>query len=57
MTVAGDDQPIPMAQRPFVAEIAAQADSRAKARIFAAHLRETAARTADVRSVIESAGH
>lgn len=55
VTVAGDDEPIPMAQRPFVGEIAAAGDPREKARIFAAHLRETTARTADVQSVIESA--
>ncbi len=55
VTVAGDDQPVPMAQRPFVSEIAAASDPREKARIFAAHLRETTARTADVQGVIESA--
>lgn len=55
VTVAGDDLPVPMAQRPFVSEIAAARDPREKARIFAAHLRETAARTADVQTVIESA--
>jgi TetR/AcrR family transcriptional regulator, regulator of autoinduction and epiphytic fitness len=44
VTVAGDDEPIPMAQRPFVGEIAAAGDPR-----------EKVARTADVQSVIESA--
>lgn len=55
VTVAGDDEPVPMAERPFVAEIAAAPDARAKARVFAAHLRETAGRTAAVQAVIESA--
>src|SRR6266536_1894005 len=36
-------------------EIAAASDPREKARIFAAHLRETTARTAAVQGVIESA--
>jgi TetR/AcrR family transcriptional regulator of autoinduction and epiphytic fitness len=55
VTVAGDDEPIPMVERPFVAAIAAAPDARTKARIFAAHLRETAVRTAGVQAVIESA--
>jgi AcrR family transcriptional regulator len=53
--VAGDDEPIPLAERPFVREIAEAPDARTKARILAAHFRETAPRTADVQSVIESA--
>jgi TetR/AcrR family transcriptional regulator of autoinduction and epiphytic fitness len=55
VTVAGDDAPIPMSERPFVRQIADAHDPREKARIMAAHLRETNARTADIQSVIESA--
>jgi AcrR family transcriptional regulator len=53
--VAGDDQPIPMAQRPFVRHIAEARRPRDKARILAAHLRETNTRTAEIQGVIESA--
>src|SRR5262252_2970975 len=53
--VAGDDEPIPVAERPFVQAIRDAADPREKAGIFAHHLRESAARTAGVVSVIESA--
>jgi TetR/AcrR family transcriptional regulator of autoinduction and epiphytic fitness len=55
VTVAGDDEPVPIPQRPFVQEIAAAPDGRTKAAIFAAHLRATAHRSAAVQSVIESA--
>jgi TetR/AcrR family transcriptional regulator of autoinduction and epiphytic fitness len=55
VTVAGDDEPVPMAQRPFVRDIVEAPDGRTKARLLAAHFRETNARTADVQSVIESA--
>jgi TetR/AcrR family transcriptional regulator, regulator of autoinduction and epiphytic fitness len=55
VTVAGDDEAVPMVERPFVQEIAAAPDGPAKVALFAAHLRETNARTADVQGVIESA--
>jgi TetR/AcrR family transcriptional regulator, regulator of autoinduction and epiphytic fitness len=55
VTVAGDDEPVPVAQRPFVQEIAAATKARDKARILAAHFREATARSADVQSVIEAA--
>jgi len=55
VAVAGDDEPIPVAERPFVQAIRTAADPREKAGIFAHHLRESAARTAGVVSVIESA--
>jgi len=55
VAVAGDDEPIPVAERPFVQAIRDAADPREKAGIFAHHLRESAARTAGVVSVIESA--
>jgi len=46
---------VPVAQRPFVHAIKDAAHPREKARIFALHLRESAARTAGVLSVIEAA--
>ena len=55
VAVAGDDEPIPVAERPFAHAIRDAADPREKAGIFAHHLRESAARTAGVVSVIESA--
>lgn len=55
VAVAGDDEPVPVAGRPFAQAIAQAADPREKAAIFARHLRESAARTAGILSVIESA--
>ena len=55
VTVAGDDEPVPMLERPFVREISAAPDARTKARLLAAHFRVTTARSADVQGVIESA--
>lgn len=55
VAVAGDDEPIPVAERPFVQAIKDTADPREKAGILARHLRESAARTAGVLGVIESA--
>ena len=55
VTVGGDDEPIPMSERPFVRQIAEADDPREKARIMAAHVRETNARSADIQAVIESA--
>jgi TetR/AcrR family transcriptional regulator, regulator of autoinduction and epiphytic fitness len=55
VAVAGDDEPSPVAERPFAQAIQQAADPREKAGIFARHLRESAARTAGILSVIESA--
>jgi len=55
VAVAGDDEPVPVPERPFVQAIAEAGDPRAKARIFACHLREAGERIAGVLSVIESA--
>lgn len=55
VAVAGDDEPVPLPQRPFVHAIAATADPAEKARIFAAHLRAAGERTAGVLSVVEAA--
>ncbi len=55
VAVAGDDEPTPVAERPFVQAIRDAAAPRDKAGIMARHLRESAVRTAGVVSVIESA--
>src|SRR5215472_12399168 len=55
VAVAGDDEPVPVSERPFVQAIAEADDPRAKMRIFARHLREAGERVASVLSVIESA--
>lgn len=55
VAVASDDEPVPVADRPFEQAIRQAADPREKAGILARHLRESAARTAGIVSVIESA--
>jgi TetR/AcrR family transcriptional regulator, regulator of autoinduction and epiphytic fitness len=55
VAVAGDDEPVPVSERPFVQAINEAPDPKEKMRIFARHLRESGARTAGVLSVIESA--
>ena len=48
VTIAGDDEPVALPDRPFVADIDALPDARAKLDRFAAHLVETHARQAAV---------
>jgi AcrR family transcriptional regulator len=48
VTIAGDDEPVALPSRPFVAEIAALTDPVAKLVRFARHLAETNARQAEV---------
>jgi AcrR family transcriptional regulator len=48
VSVAGDDEPVPLAQRPFVSEIAALPTPRAKLKRYARHLAESHARQAPV---------
>ena len=48
VTIAGDDEPVPLSQRSFVAEIAALPDLRAKLARSARHLSDTQARQARV---------
>jgi TetR/AcrR family transcriptional regulator, regulator of autoinduction and epiphytic fitness len=55
VAAAGDDEPVPVPERPFVQAIGDADDPREKARIFARHLRDTGARIAPVLTVIESA--
>ncbi|GAA3842555.1 TetR/AcrR family transcriptional regulator [Sphaerisporangium flaviroseum] len=48
VTIAGDDDPVTLPERAFVAEIRAIADPRSKLARYARHLSETHARQADV---------
>jgi AcrR family transcriptional regulator len=48
VTVAGDDEPVTLPDRPFVAEIRAYQSVRGKLTRFAVHLADTNARVADV---------
>jgi len=48
VTIAGDDQPVALPARPFVAEITALPDPVAKLARFARHLAETNSRQAEV---------
>jgi TetR/AcrR family transcriptional regulator, regulator of autoinduction and epiphytic fitness len=48
VTVAGDDEPVPLAERQFVTDIQALPDARAKLVRYAAHLADTLARNAGV---------
>jgi AcrR family transcriptional regulator len=48
ITIAGDDEPIPLAERPFVAEVAALSDARDKLARYARHLVATHARLAPI---------
>lgn len=48
VSIAGDDEPVALPDRPFVAEIGAIADPRGKLARFARHLAETHARQAPV---------
>jgi TetR/AcrR family transcriptional regulator of autoinduction and epiphytic fitness len=55
VSVAGDDEPVPVAERPFVQRIAEAPEPREKCRIFAAHIAATGKRSGAVQSVIEAA--
>jgi TetR/AcrR family transcriptional regulator, regulator of autoinduction and epiphytic fitness len=55
VTVAGDDEPVPLARRQFVADIAALTDARAKLARYAQHLAETHARQGQVMLALASA--
>jgi len=48
VTIAGDDEPVPLAERPFVADIRALPDARDKLARYATHLIETHHRQARV---------
>jgi TetR/AcrR family transcriptional regulator, regulator of autoinduction and epiphytic fitness len=55
VTVAGDDEPVPLPERAFVAEIAALTDARAKLGRYARHLADTHARQAQVMLALAAA--
>jgi TetR/AcrR family transcriptional regulator, regulator of autoinduction and epiphytic fitness len=55
VTVAGDDEPVALAERQFVEDIAALTDARAKLARYAEHLAETHARQAQVMLALASA--
>jgi TetR/AcrR family transcriptional regulator, regulator of autoinduction and epiphytic fitness len=55
VTVAGDDDPLPLAERQFVADIAALPDARAKLARYARHLTEVHARQAQVLLAVAAA--
>ena len=48
VTIAGDDEPVPLADRQFAADIHALTDARAKLARYATHLTDTHARQAHV---------
>jgi AcrR family transcriptional regulator len=55
VTIAGDDQPVPLPERDFVAEIAALTGARAKLDRYARHLVEIHARQAQVMLALAAA--
>jgi AcrR family transcriptional regulator len=55
VTVAGDDEPVALPDRRFVAEIRALTDARAKLSRYARHLAETHARQAQVMLAVAAA--
>jgi AcrR family transcriptional regulator len=55
VTLAGDDEPVAIPERPFVAEIRALADPRAKLTRFARHLAEINSRQAQVMLALAAA--
>ncbi|MEU0554132.1 helix-turn-helix domain-containing protein [Dactylosporangium sp. NPDC006015] len=55
VTVAGDDEPVALPDRQFVADIQALSDARAKLERYSRHLVETHARTAQVMLALAAA--
>jgi TetR/AcrR family transcriptional regulator, regulator of autoinduction and epiphytic fitness len=55
VTAVGDDEPVPMSERPFVAEVAVLPDARAKLGRYAQHLVEVHARQAQVMLALAAA--
>ncbi|MET7423263.1 TetR/AcrR family transcriptional regulator [Dactylosporangium sp. NPDC005555] len=54
-TIAGDDEPVALADRQFVADIQALSDPRAKLERYARHLAETHARQAEIMRALAGA--
>ena len=55
VAVAGDDEPVAMPDRPFVARINAEPDGRRKLELYTEHLSDSAPRAAPVELLIRSA--
>jgi TetR/AcrR family transcriptional regulator, regulator of autoinduction and epiphytic fitness len=55
VTIAGDDDPVVLAERQFVADISALSDARAKLARYAVHLAQTQARQVEVVLALASA--
>jgi TetR/AcrR family transcriptional regulator, regulator of autoinduction and epiphytic fitness len=55
VTIAGDDEPVALAQRQFVADIAALSDARAKLARYATHLTQTHVRQVQVMLALANA--
>jgi AcrR family transcriptional regulator len=54
VAVAGDDEPVPVVERAFVAEIDAEPDPAAKLRRFAVHLAEAVPRSAEIQLLVRA---
>jgi AcrR family transcriptional regulator len=54
VAVVGDDDPVPVVERAFVAEIDAEPDPAAKLRRFAMHLAEAVPRTAEIQLLVRA---
>jgi AcrR family transcriptional regulator len=54
IAVAGDDEPLPLPEREFVAEINAEPDAAAKLRRYALHLEQTMPRTAEIQLLVRA---
>src|SRR3954469_4070223 len=57
LAVAGDDEPVPVAQRPAAAAVRDEPDVRRKIELFVAGLAERQARSADVQILIRDGRH
>jgi AcrR family transcriptional regulator len=55
VAVAGDDAPVPLVERPAIRRITAETDGRRKLQLYAAHLRRTVERIADLDHVLRAA--
>jgi AcrR family transcriptional regulator len=57
LAVAGDDEPVPVAERPAVAALRDEPDARRKIGLFVSGLTERQARSADVQALIRDGRH
>lgn len=54
-TIAGDDEPVPMLERPHIKAMRQEPDARRMLASYARHVRETGARTAPLHEVVRAA--